>query len=340
MDRMSSDQSNSTQNDRSEDGLAAGIAAIASSMEKARQDEARARRRAGWGAWIWRGVFVVILVLAALGSSVDEAPVLGDQIARYTVDGVITDDPERDALLKKIAEEDRVKALILRINSPGGTTTGGEALYESIRAVADKKPVVAVMGEVAASAGYITAMAADHLVARGNTITGSVGVIFTAPNFHELLEKVGVSVVELKSGARKAEPSPYKPVDPEALEFERQLVDDSFQWFLSLVKERRAPSDAVLAEIRDGRVLTGRMAAEAGLVDVIGGQVEAIAWLEAEKGVKADLPVVERKIKEPDPGLLGLWLDQALAGETFDGGGLSARVERLFNGPALLSVID
>ena len=335
------DGANTTE-DRGKDGMAAGVAAIAASMERARLDQERQRRGAAWSTWIWRGVFIFFIFLALVGSAVDKPPVLGDQIARFTVEGVITDDPDRDALLKSIASEDRVKALIVRVNSPGGTTTGGEALYESLRKVADKKPVVAVMGEVAASAGFIAAIAGDHVVARGNSITASIGVIFTAPNFHELLGKVGVSVVELKSGARKAEPSPYKPVDLDKLEVERELVADSFNWFLDLVKERRAPSESVLTMIRDGRVLTGRMAAEAGLVDEIGGETQAVAWLEKEKSIGKDLPVVERKVKRPEEGLAGI-LGGALGldpSKALSGGEFTSRLQRLFGGPSLMSVVE
>lgn len=331
-----------TENPAPTESVAASIAAMAAVMERTRRDEARTRFWSALRTWFWRGLVALLLLAALVGSAIDANTVLGDQIARYDVEGLITDDPDRDALLAKIAKEDHVKALIVRINSPGGTTTGGEALYQSLRGVAEKKPVVAVMGEVAASAGYITALAADHVVARGNTITASVGVIFTAPNFHELMQKVGISVVELKSGVNKAEPSPYKPVDPEALVLERELVDDSFEWFLGLVKERRDPSAATLGRIRDGRVLTGRMAKEEGLVDVIGGQDAAVAWLESERGVAKDLPVVERTVKKPETGLFGQLVEGAIggAGGLFEGGAVGAKMERVLGGPALLSVID
>lgn len=320
--------------------LAVSVAAMATAVRESQAAEARERR---WGrrrAFLWRALIILVLVGAAVSAALEDAPVTGDHIARYTVDGVIADDPERDALLKKIAENDSVKALIVRINSPGGTTTGGEALYESLRAVAAEKPVVAVMGEVAASAGYITALAADHVIARGNTITASVGVIFTAPNFHKLLDNVGVSVVELKSGARKAEPSPYKPVDPSTLRVERELIDDTFDWFLTLVRERREAPASTIATIRDGRILTGRMALKAGLVDQIGGQEEAITWLQEEKGVASGLSVVDRAIDEPEPSFLAGLLRDLIG----DGGALAStqvgqRLEQLFSGPALLSVL-
>ncbi|MEL6978775.1 MAG: signal peptide peptidase SppA [Pseudomonadota bacterium] len=322
------------------DELAASVAAIAASMDRTREDQARERRRVWWRTWLFRGVIILLVIFGAVGASVNEDVVVaGDHIARFTVEGVITDDPQRDALLAKIAEEDRVKALIVRINSPGGTTTGGEALYESLRRVAERKPVVAVMGEVAASAGYIVALASDHMIARGNSLTGSIGVIFTAPNVHGLLENIGVSVIELKSGERKAEPSPYKPVDPSALTFEAELIQDSFDWFIGLVKERRAPSAETLAEISDGRVLTGRMAAEAGLVDALGGEKDAIEWLSAEREVDTSLPVLEREVPPEDPSLVeSLFGSSAGALLGLAGDGFAARVGLALEGPALLSV--
>ncbi|MEM9724426.1 MAG: signal peptide peptidase SppA [Pseudomonadota bacterium] len=342
---MSADGSGAPQRNTDTE-VGAGLAAIAAAMQDTRAEEAKARRRSGWGVWIWRGFLITLFLGTMVSALVRQAPVAGDQIARFTVEGVITDDPKRDALLRKIAEEDNVKALIVRINSPGGTTTGGEALYASLREVAESKPVVAVMGEVAASAGYLTAVAADHVIARGNTITASIGVIFTAPNFHELLENVGISVVELKSGVRKAVPSPYTPVDPAALQFERELVDDSFDWFIGLVQDRRGLDDEALAQVRDGRVLTGRLAEKAGLVDAIGGQVEAVDWLENDQGLTADLPVVDRKIPEERQGLfqtVGSWLGvDPMAGPAAQlaASPLAQRAERVLGGPSLMSVVD
>jgi len=186
----------------------------------------------------------------------------------------------------------------VRINSPGGTVTGSEELYESLRDVAAVKPVVATMGDVAASGGYIAALAADRVFAMGNTITGSVGVIFQAPNVHELMERVGVQMVEIKSGDLKAEPNPFKPVDPEVIAAERVLVEDSFQWFLDLVRERRGIDGDTLAEIGRGGIFTGRMALERGLIDGVGGLDEARAWLRTEHDVAADLPLVPYAIEE------------------------------------------
>ena len=134
-----------------------------------------------------------------------------DQIARVSITGTIMEDREQLKMLQNIADADHVQALIVYVNSPGGTTTGGEALYDGLRRIAEKKPVVAQFGTVAASAGYIVGLATDHIVSRGNSITGSVGVIVQWPEVTELLEKLGVQMNTVKSGRLKAvTQSPYQ----------------------------------------------------------------------------------------------------------------------------------
>jgi protease-4 len=190
-----------------------------------------------------------------------------------------------------VEEEDRVKAVILRIDSPGGTTAGSEAVYDAVRRISAKKPIVAVMDTVAASGGYITALAADRIVARGNTITGSIGVIFSMPEFSKLLATVGITMEELKSGDLKAEPSPYKPMTEKARAASMELVNDGFAWFKGLVAERRQLPMATVDVLSDGRVYTGRQAAANKLIDALGDEGTAVAWLEADKGIATGLPV-------------------------------------------------
>lgn len=214
-----------------------------------------------------------------------------DHIARYELTDVIFDDLERDKELREIAEDPQVKALIVHISSPGGTVVGSEALYESIRKIAAEKPVVATIGEVAASGGYIAALAADRIIARGNSITGSIGVIFQMPNAHALLEKIGVQMVEIKSGDLKAEPTPYSPVSQKVIDAQRLLIEDSFDWFVGLVEERRALTGNAAATIRDGRIFTGRMALELGLIDAIGDQDDALDWLSSEHDIDKELEI-------------------------------------------------
>ena len=309
-----------------------GVRALADAANRALNDAADERRRLRRRAWWWRLIALGALVLIVITVVARQNPTAQPHIARYDVFGVIADDRARDALLDRIAEDDTVKALIVRIDSPGGTTVGGEALFESLRRVSDKKPVVAVMGEVAASAGYIAALAADHIVARGNTITASIGVILTAPNFSGALEAIGVEVVEVKSGDQKAEPSPYKPIQPESLALEEVLIADSFDWFVGLVRDRREISATALREVSDGRILTGRMAHEMNLVDALGGEREAIDWLEVERDVDADLPVLDHAPPSEEETFLGGVFDEILGWRGWAGAGLD-----LAGGPILVS---
>ena len=173
--------------------------------------------------------------------------------------------PNSKNFSKILKESDEVKAVVLRINSPGGTTTGGEALYLRIRELADKKPVVAVFGTVAASAAYMAGIGADHIVTRGSSITGSVGVIVQWPDVSDLMGKLGINMQELKSGKLKATPTPFKRASKEDLGPMTELVDDTFKWFIALVVERRKIKVSDVPGLVDGRVYTGRQAVKLAL---------------------------------------------------------------------------
>ena len=216
-------------------------------------------------------------------------------IARLHVDGLITGEQKQLDLIRALKKDDNVSGMIIRINSPGGTTAGSEALYEELRAFAKEKPTVAVMDTVAASGGYITAIAADHIIARGNSITGSIGVIFTYPEISGLLGTLGVKMEELKSGELKAEPSPYRPASEKAKQVSMAMVEDGFTWFKGLVTERRKLTAERTAILSDGRVYTGRQALKEGLIDALGGEDEAVKWLVDQKKLAKDLPIFDRK---------------------------------------------
>ena len=289
-------------------------------------EEYEERKRLRRSRFRWR-IIAVIAVLAVIAILFPKTkPATGEHIARYTIDGVINDDPARDKTLKKIAESDTVKALLLSIDSPGGTVVGSEILYESIRKVSEKKPVVAIMRNVAASGGYMAAIAADHIIARGNTITGSVGVIAQAPNAHELLNRLGVSVLEVKSGPLKAQPSPFQPVEPLAVDAKQEMVAESFDWFLDLVEERRTLSPTAIQQIEAGGVFTGRQAKDIALIDELGGEDVAISWLEIEREIAKDLKVIDYGVNKT--GLLAKLLD--LTG--------FARVDRSILSPGLYAI--
>ena len=253
----------------------------------------RERLRKSRRRWRIFGVLAILAILAGLAMRFAGETPVGDHIARISIDGIITGDEPTLELVRRVAKADNVKAVIVRIDSPGGTTSGSEALYEELRKIAAKKPVVAVMDTVAASGGYITAIAADHIVARGNTITGSIGVIFSFPEVSKLLDTLGIRMEEVKSGELKAEPTPYKPMSDKVRAVTNEMVQDSFTWFINLVAERRNMPESRARFLADGRVYTGRQAVKEGLVDKIGGEEEARAWLETEKNTAAGLDIVD-----------------------------------------------
>lgn len=272
-----------------------------------------------WRAAAVLGVAIalgVVAVVAAGGDKPDGGLFERPQIARVSIEGMITENRDQLKLLRRIAQNDRVAAVILFVNSPGGTTTGGEALFEAIREIAAKKPVVAQFGTIATSAAYIAGLATDQIIARGNTITGSVGVIFQWAEVSELLAKLGVKMNEVKSGPLKAEPSPFHPLGPAGRETTERMVAESMNWFRSLVAERRKLDTAAVPGLEQGRIFSGREALQLKLIDGIGGEREVLSFLVDKKGIGRDLKVVDWKPKADNRlgvlGMLGRSLGAAL----------------------------
>jgi protease-4 len=293
------------------------------------------RRRLARQLTRWRVLAIAAAVVAAIVLLARNSDVLGlsaqrQQIARITISGIITDDRAQTQMLRRLANAKHVAAVIVDINSPGGTTTGGEALFEGLRRIAEKKPVVAQFGTVAASAAYIAGLGTDHIVARGNTITGSVGVIVQWPEFSELLAKIGIKMNEIKSGPLKATPSPYQPLDERARKITEDMIADSQRWFLSLVETRRGIDPASVAGLVEGRVFSGRDAFRLKLVDELGGEAEAVRWLEQKRNIKTGLRIVDWKPKRDND--LPFGFSGASFGDWLTGGLLGALTERLRDG--------
>jgi protease-4 len=272
------------------------------------------RRRLKRRITIWRVAAVVLglLFLAVIvfgDRQMAGTPGILPHVARINVSGVITDDRKMLDLLDRVAKADQVKAVILDINSPGGTTTGGEAMYDAIRRLTQKKPVVATCGTLATSAAYIVALATERIFVYGNTITGSVGVIFQWANVTELLKSIGIEVEEVKSGPLKAVPSPFEPTDERAREITREMVEDAKEWFVGLVKKRRDIEPSSVPGLTQGRIYSGRQAVEYKLVDQIGGEREALSWLSKERDVPSGLKVRQWKPKEESTGFWRWLLD-------------------------------
>lgn len=269
------------------------------------------RRRLRRKLTLWRG----LAALGVIGAIVAGGFLLGGKdlinstssahIARVTISGVISGDKRTLDLLKNVAES-KASAVIVTINSPGGTTTGSEALHDAIRAIAAKKPTAAVIEGTAASGGYIAALGTDRILARQTSLVGSIGVLFQFPNVSGLMNTVGVKLEEIKSSPLKAAPNGFEPTSPEARAALQKVVDDNYDWFKRLVKDRRKMDDSELGVVADGRVHSGRQALAYKLIDGIGGEKEAIAWFESEKSVTKDLPVRDWK-RSGESTAMGLW---------------------------------
>jgi len=259
------------------------------------------RRRIRRKLTFWRVLAAVfaIAAIAVIGVAVSPggrgALTSSGSIARVNIEGLIRSDQDRVEALERL-ENSRAAAVVVHINSPGGTTAGSEQLYDSLVRLKAKKPLVVVVEGLAASGGYIAAIAADHIVAQQSSLVGSIGVLFQFPNFSELLKTIGVKVEEVKSSPLKAAPNGFEPTSQEARDALDALVKDSFAWFKGLVKERRGMDDTQLEKVADGRVFTGHQAIDLKLIDELGDEKTAVAWLVAQKNIKKDLPVRDYKL--------------------------------------------
>jgi len=260
------------------------------------------RRRLRRKLTFWRVLAVVAVVaavgaLAAILSGENFTSTSSAHVARVNIGGLIRNDRDRLKMLDNISKSG-AKAVILSIDSPGGTVAGAEALYHSIRRLAEKKPVIAVVEGIGASGAYIVALASDRIFAPRNALIGSVGVIFQYPNFGDALKHLGISVEEIKSSPLKAAPNLYSPASPEARAAIMSLVDDSYGWFKGLVRERRSLDDAQLKAASDGRVFTAHQALPMHMIDQIGDEEAAREWLAKNKNVSKDLPVRDWQVQK------------------------------------------
>lgn len=263
------------------------------------------RRRLKRRLRIWQAVTLVVVVVAALVYLQSEDALLrGERIARVHIDGVIVRDEARSRALARLAEDENVRAVIVHIDSPGGSVVGGEDLYNGLRAISQAKPIAAVMGTVATSAAYMTAIATDRMFAREGSITGSIGVILQSANVSELLGKVGVEPVTIKSSELKGVPSPVEPLTPVGRAATEAVVLDLYEFFVGLVEDRRPIDVDAVRRLADGRVFSGRQAVENGLIDAIGDEASAIDWMVRERDLPAGLQVETVRTSPDAEGLL------------------------------------
>lgn len=293
-------------------------------------DRRRLRRKLS----LWRvvGIGSLVVAVGAVGLRLRGGEVAGfgairPQIARITVGGFIAGSEETTKLIARVRDSSAVQGVVVSISSPGGTTTGSEELHRNLRALAEKKPMVAFVDGTAASGAYIAALAADHIVARETALVGSIGVLFQYPDVSGLLDKVGVKVESIKSAPLKAEPSGFTPTSPEARAALAAVVGDTYAWFKGLVADRRKMDDKQLATVSDGRVFSGRQSIPLNLVDELGGERQAVAWLENSRGVAKGLPVTDWKPKSKSD--FQIWSALGLGADLLGLEGLSHQLRAL-----------
>lgn len=210
--------------------------------------------------------------------------------------GAITSSRRYVSFIKKLEKDPRIKAVILRIDSPGGGVAASQEIYGALMRLKSKgKPIVASMGSVAASGGYYIACAADKIVADPGTVTGSIGVIVEVAGVEKLLNKIGVRIEVIKSGKHKDIGSPFRPMTDVERKLLRGVVMDIYDQFVETVSEsRKIPIDSVRA-IADGRVFSGRQALKIGLVDTLGGEDVAIQIAKDMAGIKGKAQLLKQK---------------------------------------------
>ena len=254
-------------------------------------DRRRLKRRLNF----WR-VAAVLAVVLALGALVVPGARGGlRHVARVNVTGIIAEDRKLIESVVALAKDSSVRAVIVSIDSPGGSVAGGESLRGALLRVAGTKPVVAVMRGTAASAGYMVALPAARIFARDATLTGSIGVILQTGEVSGLLGRLGVTAEAITSGPLKDQPSFTRPLTPQGREYLNGLVGDMYEQFVAMVAEARRMDPAQVRTLADGRAYTGQQAQRLGLVDEIGGEAEARDWLAKEHGIPVTLPARDLK---------------------------------------------
>ena len=260
------------------------------------------RRRMRRKLVFWRTLAILVAIAAVAAAAIGlggrnfDAPGAA-QIARVTIRGLIRVDQERVEALEALSKAHSARAVIVHIDSPGGTTAGSEQLHDSLRQLSAKKPMVVVVDGLAASGGYIAAMSSDHIIAQDTSLVGSVGVLFQYPNVSDLLKTVGVQVETIRSTPLKAAPNGLEPTTPEARAAVEAIVKDSYAWFREMVGNRRKLTGEALDRVADGRVFTGRQAIPLKLIDEIGNEQTAVDWLAKEKAVDPKTPVRDWRLQ-------------------------------------------
>ncbi len=229
-------------------------------------------------------------------------------IARIKIHDVILDDLPRLEKIQTLIDDKNVKAIIVSINSPGGSVVGSETLYNKFKQAAKQKPVVAVLDSVAASGGYLAALGTNYIIAHNGTITGSIGVIIQTAEITELAKAIGVKFESFKSNPLKAVPNMTEKTSEEARASIMEVVYSTHEYFVEQVSiSRNIPKERIRA-IADGKIFSGQQAVKLGLVDMIGSYEDAVNWLHQKQNISKNLQIVDIELQFKEK-LIDLLLD-------------------------------
>lgn len=217
---------------------------------------------------------------------------MGEKVGVVEISGIITDAKDTIHNIKKYREDDSIKAIVLRIDSPGGVVGPAQEIFREVRKTIGEKKIIASMGSVAASGGYYIAAGTDGIMANPGTITGSIGVIIGYTNFEEILQKIGLYPVVVKSGEYKDMGSPVRKMTEKEKKLLQDFVDSTHRQFVTAVAEGRKMDPAKVRSVADGRIITGEEAKSLGLVDRLGNIEDAIEWAGRMGGIKGKISAV------------------------------------------------
>jgi protease-4 len=251
--------------------------------------------------FFWRTIsFITVAIIVYLSFENQEKSSSNEYIANYNISGLLISADEIIEDLEELKSSNEVNSIIISVDSPGGTTVSAEEIYLKLKEVSSVKPTAIVMRNIATSGAYLLSLGGDVIFSRENTITGSIGVLLQWARVDEALSKLGIEVNEVKSGKLKAEPDFFGEIDEEAQQVTKEIIDETFEWFIRIVKVERALNPSEIYTISDGRIFTGRQAIELNLVDEIGDKNDAKIWLVENKEIDSNSPIIDYgKSKKP-----------------------------------------
>ena len=240
---------------------------------------------------------VAVVVIIAAGPGISDYEILGgaeggEQVGVVEVQGIIADAKETIRQLRHFRDDENIRAIVLRVDSPGGVVGPSQEIYREVAKTRQVKKVVASMGAVAASGGYYVVASADGIIANPGTITGSIGVIMEYTNVKELFAKIGLAPVVIKSGDLKDAGSPVRDMTPKEEKYLQAFVQELHEQFVAAIAEGRQMEIDAVRQLADGRIYTGADAKSLGLVDRIGNLEDAVQWAGELAGVKGDVTAV------------------------------------------------